>query len=35
MVDLTEAQKDVLKAEGHQLVLGGPGSGKRAMTEPG
>ena len=32
MVDLTEAQKDVLKAEGHQLVVGGPGSGKTTVS---
>jgi DNA helicase II / ATP-dependent DNA helicase PcrA len=32
MVDLTEAQKDVLKAEGHQLFVGGPGSGKTTVS---
>jgi DNA helicase-2/ATP-dependent DNA helicase PcrA len=32
MVDLTDAQKDVLKAEGHQLVVGGPGSGKTTVS---
>ena len=31
MIDLTETQKDVLKAEGHQLVVGGPGSGKTTV----
>ena len=28
MVELTQTQKDILKAEGHLLVSGGPGSGK-------
>lgn len=32
MVDLTEAQKDILKANGHQLVVGGPGSGKTTVS---
>lgn len=32
MVDLTPAQKDVLTAEGHQLVVGGPGSGKTTVS---
>ena len=32
MVDLTQAQKDVLAAEGHQLVVGGPGSGKTTVS---
>ncbi|MCJ2011860.1 UvrD-helicase domain-containing protein [Methylobacterium sp. J-076] len=32
MVDLTAAQKDVLTAEGHQLVVGGPGSGKTTAS---
>ena len=32
MIDLTETQKDVLKAEGHQLVVGGPGSGKTTVS---
>src|SRR5581483_6655137 len=32
MVDLTEAQKDVLRTEGHQLVTGGPGSGKTTVS---
>lgn len=32
MLDLTQAQKDVLKAEGHQLVTGGPGSGKTTVS---
>lgn len=29
---LTPAQKDVLAAEGHQLVVGGPGSGKTTVS---
>lgn len=32
MVDLTAAQKDILLAEGHQLVVGGPGSGKTTVS---
>lgn len=32
MVDMTPAQKDVLTAEGHQLVVGGPGSGKTTVS---
>lgn len=32
MVDLTPAQKNVLAAEGHQLVVGGPGSGKTTVS---
>lgn len=32
MVDLTEAQKGVLEAEGHQLITGGPGSGKTTVS---
>ncbi|WP_234836667.1 UvrD-helicase domain-containing protein [Sinorhizobium meliloti] len=32
MVDLTPAQKDVLTVEGHQLVVGGPGSGKTTVS---
>ncbi|MEN5249839.1 ATP-dependent helicase [Brucella pseudintermedia] len=32
MVDLTEAQKGVLDAEGHQLVTAGPGSGKTTVS---
>ncbi|MFC7693779.1 UvrD-helicase domain-containing protein [Paeniroseomonas aquatica] len=32
MVDLTQAQKDVLITEGHQLVVGGPGSGKTTVS---
>lgn len=32
MVDLTQAQKDVLKTAGHQLVTGGPGSGKTTVS---
>lgn len=32
MVDLTPAQKEVLTAEGHQLVVGGPGSGKTTVS---
>ena len=32
MVDLTATQTDVLKAEGHQLVVGGPGSGKTTVS---
>ena len=32
MVDLTDGQKDVLRADGHQLVTGGPGSGKTTVS---
>lgn len=32
MVDLTPDQKGVLTAEGHQLVVGGPGSGKTTVS---
>ena len=32
MVDLTPAQKEVLKEDGHQLVVGGPGSGKTTVS---
>lgn len=32
MVNLTPAQKDVLTPEGHQLVVGGPGSGKTTVS---
>ncbi|WP_026872548.1 UvrD-helicase domain-containing protein [Inquilinus limosus] len=32
MVDLTEAQKDVIRTSGHQLVTGGPGSGKTTVS---
>lgn len=32
MVDLTETQKDVLRAVGHQLVTGEPGSGKTTVA---
>jgi DNA helicase-2/ATP-dependent DNA helicase PcrA len=32
MVDLTEAQKAVVEAGGHQLVTGGPGSGKTTVS---
>ena len=32
MVDLTEAQKEILQAAGHQLVTGGPGSGKTTIS---
>jgi DNA helicase II / ATP-dependent DNA helicase PcrA len=32
MVDLTEAQKGVLNADDHQLVVGGPGSGKTTVA---
>lgn len=32
MIDLTPAQKDVLTTEGHQLVVGGPGSGKTTVS---
>lgn len=32
MVDLTETQKEILQAGGHQLVTGGPGSGKTTVS---
>jgi len=32
MVDLTEAQKGIVQAVGHQLVTGGPGSGKTTVA---
>ena len=32
MVDLTLKQKDILKAEGHLLITGGPGSGKTTVS---
>ena len=32
MIDLTDKQKDVLAAEGHVLVTGGPGSGKTTVA---
>jgi DNA helicase-2/ATP-dependent DNA helicase PcrA len=32
VVDLTETQKEVLRAVGHQLVTGGPGSGKTTVS---
>ena len=32
MVDLIETQKEVLRAVGHQLVTGGPGSGKTTVS---
>ena len=32
MVDLTETQKEILQAAGHQLVTGGPGSGKTTIS---
>ncbi|WP_407187662.1 UvrD-helicase domain-containing protein [Bradyrhizobium centrosematis] len=32
MVNLTDGQKDVLRADGHQLVTGGPGSGKTTVS---
>jgi DNA helicase II / ATP-dependent DNA helicase PcrA len=32
MVDLTEIQKEVVRAHGHQLVTGGPGSGKTTVS---
>ncbi|MDI4238649.1 AAA family ATPase [Bradyrhizobium sp. Arg237L] len=32
MVELTDGQKDVLRADGHQLVTGGPGSGKTTVS---
>ena len=32
MVDLTETQKEIIQAAGHQLVTGGPGSGKTTVS---
>lgn len=32
MVDLTDGQKDILRVDGHQLVTGGPGSGKTTVS---
>jgi DNA helicase-2/ATP-dependent DNA helicase PcrA len=32
MVNLTQIQKDVLDGDGHQLVTGGPGSGKTTVS---
>lgn len=32
MVDLTDAQKEVIRTGGHQLVTGGPGSGKTTVS---
>lgn len=32
MIDLTTAQENTLVAEGHQLVVGGPGSGKTTVS---
>ena len=32
MVELTETQKEILKTAGHQLVTGGPGSGKTTVS---
>ena len=32
MVNLTSAQQDVLATDGHQLVVGGPGSGKTTVS---
>lgn len=32
MVELTEAQKDIIRTDGHQLVTGGPGSGKTTVS---
>lgn len=32
MVDLTKVQQDVIRADGHQLVTGGPGSGKTTVS---
>lgn len=31
-MDLTKVQKDILETEGHQLVTGGPGSGKTTVS---
>jgi DNA helicase II / ATP-dependent DNA helicase PcrA len=32
VVDLTEAQKEVIRGDGHQLITGGPGSGKTTVS---
>lgn len=32
MVELTDVQKEVIQASGHQLVTGGPGSGKTTVS---
>ena len=32
MVDLTETQKEIVRTDGHQLVTGGPGSGKTTVS---
>ena len=32
MIELTAKQKDVLAADGHALVMGGPGSGKTTVS---
>lgn len=32
MVNLTEVQKNILRTDGHQLVTGGPGSGKTTVS---
>ena len=32
MVQLTDVQKEVIQASGHQLVTGGPGSGKTTVS---
>lgn len=32
MVELTQSQKDVVDINGHQLVIGGPGSGKTTVS---
>ena len=32
MFELTDKQKDILRAEGHALVTGGPGSGKTTVS---
>ncbi|TYL88683.1 ATP-dependent helicase [Bradyrhizobium rifense] len=32
MVDLTKGQKEIIQAGGHQLVTGGPGSGKTTVS---
>ena len=32
MVDLTEIQKEIIRVDGHQLVTGGPGSGKTTVS---